>query len=89
MAAVLGLSRLLYVERRLLEVSDPTLPVGRFFEPLWVKRRKHTRDPVDDFYFNDRGYGRDWRFAWDEEDEAPAPGAEGPVPAKEAVAACG
>ena len=70
MAAVLGLSKVMYVEKQLLDSSVPELPTHVMCEPVWVKRRKQTKEPIDDFYFNERLYGVEWGFHWDDEDEA-------------------
>ncbi|MEE8142514.1 MAG: hypothetical protein V3T77_05395 [Planctomycetota bacterium] len=70
-AAVLGLSNLHYIQRRLLgsvESIDPVVHGGRIFEPVWVLRQKPTRDLIDDLYF-DKRYGKGWAFFLDLEAE--------------------
>ncbi|MBN2491660.1 MAG: hypothetical protein JXQ29_12495 [Planctomycetes bacterium] len=71
MAAVLALARVMVIERSLLADAGPAMPCGRIFEPLVVKRRKRSREAVDDFYIGER----DWSFYWAEEDEDEGDGA--------------
>ncbi|MFN0244317.1 MAG: hypothetical protein ACKVWV_15625 [Planctomycetota bacterium] len=80
-AAVLGLSRTDYIEDALLAPSADLRPFQgpRLFEPIWVKRRKPTPDPIDDLDFDD-AYGTGWGFAFDTRDnEATAVEAAAPL----------
>lgn len=72
-AAVYGLSRSEYIERRLAESvmrgSSSFTPPNTILEPISVVRYKHSADPIDDYYF-DAQYGKGWSFYF-EEDERP------------------
>jgi len=72
-AAVHGLSRVDYIEKRLLESAtlpkaERYLPPGTILEPIWVRRFKKSLKHIDDFEF-DEVYGSGWKFYFDDEDE--------------------
>jgi len=63
-AAALGLSETLYVERCLLNAQDEFgIDAGRLFQPVMVDRYKPTLDDIDDLEFNE-AYGVGWTFPW-------------------------
>jgi hypothetical protein len=64
LAAVLGLSETMYVERCLLNAQEELgLEPGRLFQPVTVDRYKPTLDAIDDLEFNEE-YGVGWHFPW-------------------------
>ncbi len=59
-AAVLGLSQVMYIEH-CLEYEHDDLGVGRLWLPVTVDRYKTTLELTDDLVFSEL-YGKDWRF---------------------------